>query len=309
MKVVVVGGGGYLGRPLARLLRGHADTVSTSHHRGEDVDEQIDLRHPEEIYRLLGRVRPDVVILTAYLLERATAADPMRAVETNILGVTNVFQATVDLGLRRVVFASSGAVHGSTEDFQARAFDELTPCRPTTLYGKMKVFNESIAEHYNAHFGTEIVSYRISGPYGRSKSYERFGGEIPYDTVVAAARDTVRDEALEKTGDEVRAKAPVVLPWSAHARFRFIHVDDAAASFLPLVLTDRLKHRVYNAPGFTVSVRQLAEAAQSICGLDCEFTEPGRPVKLVRWDSTRYEEEFDFRPSPMANWMRQEINA
>jgi nucleoside-diphosphate-sugar epimerase len=100
-----------------------------------------------------------------------------------------------------------------------------------------------------------------------------------------------------------------VLPWSADAQFRFIHVDDAAASFLPLVLTDRLKHRVYNAPGFTVSVRQLAEAAKSIGNLDCEFTEPGHPVKLVRWDSTRYEEEFDFRPSPMANWMRQEINA
>ena len=127
MRVVVVGGGGYLGRPLAGLLRAHTHTVSASQHRGEDVDEQLDLRRPEEIYRLLGRVRPDVVVLTAYLLERATAADPMRAVETNILGVTNVFQAAADLGLRRVVFASSGAVHGSTEDFQARAFDELTP--------------------------------------------------------------------------------------------------------------------------------------------------------------------------------------
>ena len=309
MRVVVVGGGGYLGRPLAGLLRAHTDTVSASQHRGVDVDEQLDLRRPEEIYRLLGRVRPDVVVLTAYLLERATAADPMRAVETNILGVTNVFQAAVDLGLRRVVFASSGAVHGSTGDFQARAFDELTPCRPTTLYGKMKVFNESIAEHYNAHFGTEIVSYRISGPYGRGKSYERFGGEIPYDTVVAATRAKLRDQAGDQAGDQARAQAPVVLPWSADAQFRFIHVDDAAASFLPLVLTDRLKHRVYNAPGFTVSVRQLAEAAKSIGNLDCEFTEPGRPVKLVRWDSTRYEEEFDFRPLPMVNWMRQEISA
>jgi len=293
MKVVVVGGGGYLGRPLVRLLREHADTVSASQRRAAGVDEQIDIRRPAEIYRLLSRVRPDVVVVTAYLLEQATSADPVRAVETNILGMTNVFQAAADLGLRRVIFASSGAVHGSSEDFQTQAFDELTPCRPTTLYGKMKVFNESIAEHYNAHFGTSIVSYRISGPYGRSKPYERFGGEIPYDTVVAAAR----------------AKDRIVLPWSADAQFRFIHVDDAAASFLPLVLADRLKHRVYNAPGFTVSVRQLAETAKSISNLDCEFTEPGHPLKFVRWDATRYEEEFDFRPSPMADWMRQEISA
>ncbi len=291
MKVVVVGGAGYLGRPLVRLLCGHADTVSASQRRGEGVDQQIDIRRPEEIYRLLARVQPDVVVVTAYLLERATSADPMRAVETNILGMTNVFQAAADLGLRRVVFASSGAVHGSSAGFQTQALDELAPCRPTTLYGKMKVFNESMAEHYNAHFGTDIVSYRISGPYGQGKSYERFGGEIPYDTVVAAARDKDR----------------IVLPWSADTRFRFIHVEDAAASFLPLILTDTLKHRVYNAPGFTVSVRQLAEAAKAICKLECEFTEPGRPLKFVRWDATRYEEEFDFRPLPMADWMRQEI--
>jgi nucleoside-diphosphate-sugar epimerase len=296
MKAVVIGGGGYLGKPLVRLLRRHVDTVSASQHRGAGVDEQVDLRRPDEVYRLLGRVRPDVVVLTAYLLQRATGAEPMRAVETNILGVTSVFQAAAEFGLRRVVFASSGAVHGSGADFRTQAFDELAPCVPTTLYGKMKVFNESIAEHYNAHFGTEIVSYRISGPYGRGKSYERFGGEIPYDTVVAAARD-------KSAGVMDR----IVLPWSADAQFRFIHIDDAAASFVPLVLADQLKHRVYNAPGCTVSVRQLAEAAQSIGGLDCEFTEPGRPLTFVRWNATRYEEEFDFRPLPMADWMRQEI--
>jgi nucleoside-diphosphate-sugar epimerase len=296
MKAVVLGGGGYLGRPLVRLLRGHVETISASQHGGDEVDEQVDIRRPDEVYRLLGRVRPDVVVLTAYLLQRATDADPMRAVETNILGVTSVFQAAAEFGLRRVVFASSGAVHGSSADFQTQAFDELAPCVPTTLYGKMKAFNESIAEHYNTNLGTEIVSYRISGPYGRGKAYERFGGEIPYDTVVAAAR-----------GREAGPMGRLVLPWSADAQFRFIHIDDAAASFVPLILADRLKHRVYNAPGFTVSVRQLAEAARSIGNLDCEFTEPGRPLTLVRWDATRYEEEFDFRPLPMADWMRQEI--
>lgn len=293
MKVVVLGGAGYLGRPLVRLLRGHVDTVSASRGPGDGVDEQVDVRRPAEIYRLLARVNPDVVVLTAYMLERAVDSDPMGAVETNIFGVTNAFQAAADLEVRRVIFVSSGAVHGSGADFEARALDELEPCRPTTLYGKMKVFNESIAEHYNSRLGTEIVSYRISGPYGQSKPYERFGGEIPYDTVVEAASEKDR----------------VVLPWSADARFRFIHVEDAAASFLPLVLSDSLKHRVYNAPGFTVTVRDLAETATSISGLACEFTEPGRPVKFVRWDTTRYEGEFDFRARPMADWMQQEVSA
>jgi hypothetical protein len=75
------------------------------------------------------------------------------------------------------------------------------------------------------------------------------------------------------------------------------------------VLSERLEHRVYNAPGFTVAIRELADAATAISGLVCEFTEPGRPVKFVRWDTTRYEQEFDFRLRPMADWMRQEVSA
>jgi UDP-glucose 4-epimerase len=290
VKVVVIGGAGYIGRPLVRMLRERADVVSASRHDGEGVDQRADMTRPEDVRRLLTSSRPDVVVVTAYVLERASNEDPLRAVQTNVMGMTNVFDAAADLGVRRVVFASSGAVHGSDADFERQAFDELTPCEPKTLYGRMKVFNEWLAEHYNAHSGTEIVSYRVSGPYGRGKSHQRFGGEIPYDTVVAAARGRER----------------IVLPWSAAARFRFIHVEDAAASFLPVVLTDSLQHRVYNAPGYTVSVRELAEAARSVCGLECEFTEPGRPVKLVRWDASRYEAEFGFRPRPMADWMREE---
>jgi nucleoside-diphosphate-sugar epimerase len=170
---------------------------------------------------------------------------------------------------------------------------ETEECQPATLYGRMKVFDEWLAAHYNERFGTEIVSYRISGPYGWGKPLERFGGEMPYDVVVAAAG---RGERVE-------------LPWSADARFRFIHVADAGASFVPLVLADSLEHRVYNAPGFTVSVGELVEAASAIAPFDCTFSESGRPIKFVWWDTSRYEAEFDFRPRPLAAWLGDDIAA
>jgi UDP-glucose 4-epimerase len=290
MKVLLIGGAGYIGRPLVELLRERADTVSADLRPGPGVDEVLDMRDPGEVYRLFLKTKPDVAVVTAYLLSRVAAADPLRAVQTNVLGMTNVFQTAADLGTRRVVFASSGSIYGRSVDFPEQPVNETMECHPSILYAKMKMMDEWLAQHYNENFGTEIVSYRISGPHGRGKAT---GGQTPYDTVIAAA----------SSGQE-----RLVLPWTPDTLFRFIQIQDAAASFLPVILSDSVKHRVYSAPGFPVSIRELAETAKSVANLECEFAEPGRTIEFVaRIDSSRYEAEFDFRPRPMAEWMREDV--
>ncbi len=290
MKVLLIGGAGYIGRPLVELLRERADTVSADIRPGPGVDETLDMRDPGEVYRLFLKTKPDVAVVTAYMLSRAAAADPMRAVQTNILGMTNVFQTASDLGIRRVVFASSGSIYGRSVDFPQQPINETVECHPSMLYARMKRINEWLAEHYNANFGTEIVSYRISGPHGRGKAT---GGQTPYDTVVTAVLD---------------GQKRIVLPWTPDTMFRFIQIQDAAASFLPVILADSVKHRVYSAPGFAISIRELAETAKSVAQLECDFAEPGRTIEFVaRIDSSRYEEEFSFRPRPMADWMREDV--
>jgi nucleoside-diphosphate-sugar epimerase len=188
------------------------------------------------------------------------------------------------------VFASSGSIYGRSVDFPEQPVNETMECHPRILYARMKQIDEWLAEHYNENFGTEIVSYRISGPHGRGKAT---GGQTPYDTVVAAAA----------SGEE-----RLVLPWTPETMFRFIQIQDAAASFLPVILSESLNHRIYSAPGFAVSIRELAETAKSVANLECEFADPGRTIEFVaRIDSSRYEAEFDFRPRPMADWMREEV--
>jgi nucleoside-diphosphate-sugar epimerase len=293
MRALVIGAGGYLGQPLVAALRRHVDTVGAGRSPGPAVDELLDLRDLDAVSNLLRRVRPDVIVTTAYLLDRACDAEPRQAVETNLLGMANLFEAARDTGVRRVVFASSGAVHGGRDGVADHPIAETEECRPATLYGRMKVFDEWLAAHYNERFGTEIVSFRISGPYGWGKPLERFGGEMPYDVVVDAA---ARGEAIE-------------LPWSPETRFRFIHVADAAASFVPLALAGSLEHRVYNAPGFTLTVGELADAASATVPFECTFGDSPRPIKFVWWDTSRYEAEFDFRPRPVGDWLREEIPA
>jgi nucleoside-diphosphate-sugar epimerase len=290
MKVLLIGAAGYIGRPLAELLHERTETVTADVRPGPEVDVPLDMRDPGEVYRLLMKEKPDVVAITAYLLSRATNAEPLRALQTNLLGLCNVFQAAHDVGVRRVVFASSGSIYGRSADFPQQPVGETAEIRPRILYAKMKQLNEWIADHYNENFGTEIVSYRISGPHGRGKSG---GGQTPFDTVVAAIS---------------AGQKQMVLPWTPDAMFRFIHIQDAAASFLPVILSDSLEHRIYSAPGYAISISELAETAKSVAGLQCEYAEPGRTIEfLARIDSSRYESEFDFRPRPMAEWMREEV--
>ena len=96
--------------------------------------------------------------------------------ETNVVGTRNVFQAAADAGVRRVVFASSGAVvagweleapyaqlvAGNYEGLGAVPLvDETMPTRPRNLYASTKVWGEALGRHYADNHGLEVVCLRI----------------------------------------------------------------------------------------------------------------------------------------------------
>jgi nucleoside-diphosphate-sugar epimerase len=301
MRVLVIGGAGYIGQRLVGQLRdAKVEAISADLRGSGAVDATADIRLASDVYQLMARARPDAIVITAYMLTTPTSRNPLGAVETNILGLTNVFQAAADLGVRRVIFTAAGAIYGSRLDYPNAAVDENTECRPRTTYARMKRFNEWMAEQYNQAGSTQIVSFRVSGPHGAFGAHgsssntggASAGGSSPYDLVLGA---TGRQDSL-------------TLPWASDSVFRFIHVEDAAAAYLPLLLAETLEHRVYNAPGFAVSMTDLAEAASTECRLNITFEVPGRSIDhIARIDSSRYEQEFPFRPRALADCLRDEL--
>lgn len=135
----------------------------------------------------LEAIRPafqgqEVVVHLAAALGDASWENILR---TNLIGCYNVFEASRMAGVRRIVFASSGAVvWGYENDFPYSAivqgeyervpatWRKLTarsPVRPHGLYGASKVWGEALGRYYAESFGISVICLR----FGRVKAEDR----------------------------------------------------------------------------------------------------------------------------------------
>jgi nucleoside-diphosphate-sugar epimerase len=292
MKALVFGSGGYAGRRVfASLLEHHVDVVGVDiTPLSKFVHERCDIAASGEVSSLLYRVRPDVVINLGYALAAASSAHPQRALRVNILGVNEIFETAHNLRTPRVISVSSGAVYGDNADHDDGAIvDEETIRTPRTLYGHMKSLNEAFAEHYNALGRTTIVSLRLPTLHGRGKT----GMFAPLDMIVEAAR----------------ARRPLTLPWSREQRFCFIHVDDAARAIVELALAPAPRWTTYNTGGREMSIGDLINLAEPICGISIDTEEPGVSLLNVsRVSGDRLADEFVLERDSVEDWLRFELS-
>jgi uronate dehydrogenase len=105
----------------------------------------------------------DVVLHLAATSDEAPFVEEL--VPNNIVGVYNVYQAAVEAGVRRVVFASTIQTIGYfPQDYTVQTSD--IP-RPITTYGCTKVFGETLGRWFHDRHGLEVVCIRIGAfqPY------------------------------------------------------------------------------------------------------------------------------------------------
>ena len=118
-----------------------------------------------------------VVHLGAAAGDRQTPEDLLRS---NVMGTYNVFEAAKRAGVKRVIFASSGATVSGAEREPPLShivngrYEELgswspltheTPLRPGGLYGATKVWGEALCSYYADREGLSCIAVRI-GAFG-----------------------------------------------------------------------------------------------------------------------------------------------
>ena len=121
----------------------------------------VDLTDAGQVYGALAGCEA-VVHMGAWA--NAGMVPDTRTYGDNATGTYNVFQACADLGIKRVVSASSNQIYGFFGAVPNYApVDEEHPLRPINSYALSKMAGEQAAEYFVRNRGLEILSFRIMG--------------------------------------------------------------------------------------------------------------------------------------------------
>jgi len=178
VKAAVVGGAGFIGSNLVDALieRGDdvvvIDNLSMGHRVNvnsaaafADIDIAVDSTGLTAA--LQGR---EVVFLTAALARvPRSIEDPVGTHAVNVTGALRVLKASVDAGVRRVVYSSSSSVYG---DQPVLPLTEDMPTVPLNPYACQKLMGEIYARNFAHIFGLETVCLRYFNVYGPRQATE-----------------------------------------------------------------------------------------------------------------------------------------
>jgi UDP-glucose 4-epimerase len=171
--MLVTGGAGFIGSHVAEqlLAAGHevavVDNLSTG--RREFVPAQADFYRYDinspEAADLIRSWRPQALVHHAAQMNvRFSVADPVADARDNILGSLNLLQASLEGGVKKIIFASTGgAIYGDEAPIPARETDAPWPDSP---YGIAKLAVEHYLRYFRREHGLTTISLRYANVYG-----------------------------------------------------------------------------------------------------------------------------------------------
>ena len=284
MKALIVGGAGYIGSVVTRLMaaEGHdvvvLDDCSTGH--ADSVPAGIELVQSDitDAASVLNGAGFDAVLhFAAKSLVGESVLKPSLYWRTNVYGTRVLLDAITENAVPRLVFSSTAATYGEPESIP---ITEDAPTRPTNTYGATKLAVDMMITGECAATDLAAVSLRYFNVAGAAYGAgERHGVEthlIPIALDAAAGR---RD-ALTIYGDD--------WPTPDGTPIRdYVHVADLArAHVLALTAAQPGEHLICNlGNGNGFSVREVLAAIENVTGLPVPVTigsrRTGDPIRLV----------------------------
>jgi UDP-glucose 4-epimerase len=279
MKVLITGGGGFIGSHLAdRLLAEGHEVLSLDNYetgrRGNLAERpgltEVDATIADQavVKRAFEDFRPDRVVHAA-----ASYKDPEAWVEdarTNVLGTVNVVRATVEAGIDRLLYFQTALCYGTRPIEQPITLSH--PIRPDSSYA----ISKTAGERYIELSGLDFVSLRLANVYGP----RNVSGPLPTffqrlsDGKPCFVMDTRRD---------------------------FVYIDDLIE--VVVAALEGTGHGHYHvSSGSDVAIKDLFDATVAALGIELEDEVEVRPrgeddAPSILLDPSRTNDDFGWQAS------------
>lgn len=288
-KILVVGGAGYIGSHMVKMLleSGHEvvtlDNLSTGHRDAVFGGEFIraDLADRDQLEAVFSSHEFDGVLhFASFIQVGESVREPGKYYQNNVANTLNLLGAMARHGVRSLVFSSSAAIFGEP---QYVPIDEGHPKAPVNPYGSSKLMVETILADYDRAHGLKSVCLRYFNAAGADPGGqlgERHEPETHLIPLVLQAASGRRPHVTVFGRDYDTPDGTCIRD--------YIHVTDLCQAHL-LALKQLWQgggsaaYNLGNGQGF--SVREVIDAARAVTGREIPVVygerREGDPARLV----------------------------
>lgn len=291
MKVLVLGGAGYIGSHTVYHLADNGyqvvivDNLQTGHEWAVHKDAKFyrgDIRD-RKFMDSVFEAEPDidaVIHFAACSLVGESMIDPLKYYNNNLYGTEVLLESMIAHDVKKIVFSSTAATYGEPENVPILESDRT---EPTNTYGETKLSMEKMFKWVSAAHGVKFVSLRYfnaCGAHPREGIGEAHDPETHLIPIVLQVANGTREKIMIY-GDDYNTPDGTCIR-------DYIHVMDLAQAHRLAVeyLAAGNDNNIFNlGNGVGFSVKEVVECARKVTGesIPAEIAErrAGDPAVLV----------------------------
>ncbi len=289
MRIIVTGGAGFIGSHIvdAYVDAGHDVLVIDNlwEHGGgrrENVNARAQFVHAdirdESLAGIFAGFRPEMVNHHAAQHSVAISSrEPSFDAQVNVLGLLNVLERSAANGVKKVIFASSGATFGQPDMLP---INEATPQRPESPYAITKMVAEHYLRFYRNERGLDFTALRYGNVYGPRQDPNGEAGVISIFIGRFLAHEGIK------------------IYWDGEQTRDYVYVGDVATANMRVL--ERGSAGAYCiGTGAKTSVNAICRALVEVTGFKAPVERlPRRPgdVRDAQFDSSLAARDLDWRP-------------
>jgi GDP-L-fucose synthase len=303
-KWLIAGSSGMVGRGIVRIAKSQGITDIV-----EVTSKTCDLRNLQKTRELLLDTKPDVVIDAAAKVGGilANSTEPVDFMLNNLQIQTNLFSASHEADVRKVVFLSSSCVYPKLAEQPIKESSLLTGSLEETnsAYAVAKIAGMRLIQAYRQQYNRNWISVMPTNLFG---TFDNFSTSTSH----------VLPALIRKFHDaKTKNESKVTLWGSGKPKRELMEVDEFARALLLIVEKYNDAETINIGTGKDLSIKEISEIVKEVVGFHGEVvwdeSKPdGTPRKLLdisKITKLGYQPDEDLKTgiAKTYEWFKQEL--